>query len=133
MSQSARMDMRTGGAAILRPDETRGAGTSGAGPHGLPTDLVRQATRRLRVLALLYAAVFFLVAFFPLLISRADRSVLFGAVAQWLPRTIAISVADRPQTARELARRLEAVPVSCEWTPEAARAWWETHQPVARA
>jgi serine/threonine-protein kinase len=38
--------------------------------------------------------------------------------------------ADRPQNARELARRLEAVPVS-EWTPELARAWWETHQPGA--
>jgi serine/threonine-protein kinase len=37
---------------------------------------------------------------------------------------------DRPQTARELARRLEAVPVSGAWTPELARAWWETHQPV---
>ena len=37
---------------------------------------------------------------------------------------------DRPQTARELASRLEAVPVSDEWTPELARAWWETHQPV---
>jgi len=38
---------------------------------------------------------------------------------------------ERPQTARELARRLEAVPVRGEWTPELARAWWETHQPVA--
>jgi serine/threonine protein kinase len=37
---------------------------------------------------------------------------------------------DRPQTARELARRLEAVPVWGEWTPELARAWWETNQPV---
>ena len=36
----------------------------------------------------------------------------------------------RPQTARELARRLEAVPVRGEWTPELARAWWEMHQPV---
>ena len=39
---------------------------------------------------------------------------------------------ERPQTARELARRLEAVPVSGEWTPELARAWWETNQPVGR-
>jgi serine/threonine-protein kinase len=37
---------------------------------------------------------------------------------------------ERPQTARELARRLDAVPVSGEWTPELARAWWETNQPV---
>jgi eukaryotic-like serine/threonine-protein kinase len=37
---------------------------------------------------------------------------------------------DRPQTARELARRLEAVPVRSEWTAELARAWWDKHQPV---
>jgi eukaryotic-like serine/threonine-protein kinase len=37
---------------------------------------------------------------------------------------------ERPQTARELARRLESVPVRDEWTPELARAWWETHQPM---
>jgi serine/threonine-protein kinase len=33
---------------------------------------------------------------------------------------------DRPQSARELARRLDAVPVSGAWTPELAREWWET-------
>jgi serine/threonine protein kinase len=37
---------------------------------------------------------------------------------------------DRPQAARELARRLGAVPVSGEWTPELARAWWEAQRPV---
>jgi predicted metal-dependent phosphoesterase TrpH len=44
---------------------------------------------------------------------------------------LAKNPSDRPQTARELARRLEAVPVSHEWTPEVARAWWEAHRPVA--
>jgi eukaryotic-like serine/threonine-protein kinase len=34
----------------------------------------------------------------------------------------------RRQTADELARRLEAVPVMSEWTPELARAWWKTHE-----
>jgi serine/threonine-protein kinase len=43
---------------------------------------------------------------------------------------LAKNPSDRPQTARELARRLEAVPVAGEWTPELARAWWETHQPL---
>ncbi len=36
---------------------------------------------------------------------------------------------DRPQTARELSRRLAAVSVESEWTPELARAWWDTNQP----
>lgn len=38
--------------------------------------------------------------------------------------------ADRPQTACELARRLEAVPVRGDWTPELAQEWWKTHRPV---
>ena len=42
---------------------------------------------------------------------------------------LAKNPSDRPQTARELARRLEAVPVMGEWTPERAQAWWETHRP----
>lgn len=43
---------------------------------------------------------------------------------------LAKNPSDRPQTARELAGRLEAVPVSDEWTPALARAWWDTHQPL---
>ena len=37
---------------------------------------------------------------------------------------------DRPQSARELARQLATVPLTAEWTPELARKWWDTHQPV---
>ena len=37
---------------------------------------------------------------------------------------------DRPQTARELARRLGEVELKAEWTEERARAWWALHQPA---
>jgi serine/threonine-protein kinase len=37
----------------------------------------------------------------------------------------------RPQTARELSERLGAVECTAAWTPQRARAWWETHQPAA--
>jgi hypothetical protein len=39
--------------------------------------------------------------------------------------------ADRPQSARELARWLDTVPVKEPWSAELARTWWDTHQPVA--
>jgi serine/threonine-protein kinase len=42
---------------------------------------------------------------------------------------LAKNPSDRPQTARELARRLQAVPLKSEWTPELARAWWQTNRP----
>src|SRR6476660_7336816 len=87
------MNMATGGPTLLRPDEAHRAWVSGPGSQGLPRDLVQQATRRLRVMALLYAAVFFLAAFFPSLISKDVRTGLFGAVVQWLPGIIAIVVA----------------------------------------
>ena len=87
------MNQPVSGPTLLRPEQTDLDSAPRPYSQGLPRDLVQQATRRLRVMALLYAAVFFLVAFFPSLISIVDRPVLFEAVAQWLPGTIAISVA----------------------------------------
>jgi hypothetical protein len=37
--------------------------------------------------------------------------------------------AARIASARELARRLRALPESGEWTPERAERWWETNLP----
>jgi serine/threonine-protein kinase len=37
---------------------------------------------------------------------------------------------NRPQTMRELALRLEALPFARGWTPERARRWWLEHPPV---
>jgi hypothetical protein len=87
------MNQSTGSPTFLRLDKAHRALTSDPGSQRLPRDLARQATRRLRVMALLYAAVFFLIAIFPSLISNAERAILFGAVVQWLPSTISISVA----------------------------------------
>jgi serine/threonine-protein kinase len=36
--------------------------------------------------------------------------------------------ADRPQTARELSDRLEALDLEREWTPERRVAWWALHE-----
>jgi len=41
---------------------------------------------------------------------------------------LAKSPADRPQSARELLRSLDALPLA--WTEEQARAWWTQHQPA---
>jgi serine/threonine-protein kinase len=38
--------------------------------------------------------------------------------------------ADRPQSARELAKRLSDIPLSEDWTDERARRWWELSGPV---
>jgi eukaryotic-like serine/threonine-protein kinase len=40
--------------------------------------------------------------------------------------------ADRPQSARELSRRLAALENASAWTHERAREWWAAHQPSAR-
>jgi eukaryotic-like serine/threonine-protein kinase len=87
------MNATTGGPTLLRPDEGHRAWASGQGSQGLPRDLARQAMPRLRVMALLYAAVFFLSNIFPSLISKAGPAFLFSAPVQWLPGTISISVA----------------------------------------
>jgi serine/threonine-protein kinase len=85
------MDTPSADPTLLRPDRRRRSFDSVWGSHGLPRDLLRQSTHRVRVLALLYASVFFFAAFFPNLLF--DRAMLFSTIVHWLPGTISIVVA----------------------------------------
>ncbi|MFL5518103.1 MAG: protein kinase domain-containing protein [Gemmatimonadales bacterium] len=60
---------------------------------GLPSDLLGLSARRLQVLALLYALIFFLAGIFPALILPGDRAQFLGNVVQWAPGVIGIVVA----------------------------------------
>src|SRR5437870_1910889 len=60
---------------------------------GFPIDLLSQSAGRLRVLALLYAFVFFMAGIFPALLFPADRARFVGSFAQWGPAVIGIVVA----------------------------------------
>jgi serine/threonine-protein kinase len=60
---------------------------------GLPSDVLAQSARRLRVLALLYAFVFFMAGYFPALLFPADRAHLFSRFALWGPGAISMAVA----------------------------------------
>ena len=60
---------------------------------GFPADLLRQSAERLRVLALLYAFVFFMAGIFPALLFSADRARFLGSFVQWGPAVIGIAVA----------------------------------------
>jgi eukaryotic-like serine/threonine-protein kinase len=76
---------------LLRPDapspDVRGISSS------LPADLLGQSAVRLRILALLYAFVFFMAAIFPMLLFPRDRALFLGSFVQWGPSVIAITVA----------------------------------------
>jgi serine/threonine-protein kinase len=78
------------GRTLLRPQ--RSGRSSSETPHGLPADLVSEAGRRLRILAILYAFVFFMAGFFPALIRAEDRAILFGRPIQWVPGGTAIGM-----------------------------------------
>jgi len=67
--------------------DARGASSS------LPADLLSQSAARLRVLALLYAFVFFLAGIFPALLFPGDRARFLGSFLQWGPSVIGIGVA----------------------------------------
>jgi hypothetical protein len=93
------------GPTLLRPDDAHRAWASGPGSHGLPRDLVLQARVRLRVMALLYAAVFFLASFLPPLVSEASRTMLFGTVVHWLHRACRRRCRHEPSTDPARRRR----------------------------
>jgi eukaryotic-like serine/threonine-protein kinase len=59
---------------------------------GFPVDLLSQSAGRLRVLALLYAFVFFMAGVFPALIFPGDRARFLGSVAQWAPAAVGIGL-----------------------------------------
>jgi hypothetical protein len=53
----------------------------------------------------------------------------------WVPTIIVLfplakDPADRPQSARELSRRLAEVELANAWTEDRARDWWTTNQPA---
>ena len=74
----------------LMPPDSRDP-TAGAVSSGFPDDLLRQSAERLRVLALLYAVVFFLAGIFPPLLLPSDRARFLGSFVQWGPGVIGTS------------------------------------------
>ena len=62
-------------------------------PSGFPVDLLGQSAGRLRVLALLYAVVFFMAAVFPVLVLPGERDRFFGNPLLWAPCAVGIATA----------------------------------------
>lgn len=60
---------------------------------GPPPDLLAQSARRLRILALLYAFVFFMASYFPVLVYPEHRGYLFSSFLYWGPGAVSIAVA----------------------------------------
>ncbi|HVD32870.1 MAG TPA: serine/threonine-protein kinase [Gemmatimonadales bacterium] len=73
---------------LMHPD--RGDSAARGISSGFPTDLLSQSAGRLRVLALLYAFVFFMAGIFPALLF--DRAHFLGSFVQWGPSVIGILV-----------------------------------------
>ena len=76
----------------LLPSDARDAAARGISSE-FPADLLGQAAGRIRVLALLYAGVFFLASILPALLYPEDRARFLGSPVQWVPGVIGIVVA----------------------------------------
>jgi plasmid stabilization system protein ParE len=73
---------------LMHPDAPDPA--AGRVSSGFPVDLLGQAAGRLRVLALLYAVVFFLAGILPALLIPGDRARFLGRFVLWGPGVIGI-------------------------------------------
>jgi eukaryotic-like serine/threonine-protein kinase len=78
---------------LLRPRAEANTHRAGQSTGGLAPELLDQSARRLRVLACLYAFIFFMAGFFPALLSAQDRAFLFHNPANWVPGVVSIAVA----------------------------------------
>jgi serine/threonine-protein kinase len=61
--------------------------------------------------------------------SRHSELAVPPALDEAVLACLAKPPADRPQTALELLRRLDAIPVE-PWNEEQAQRWWGLHQPA---
>jgi plasmid stabilization system protein ParE len=76
---------------LMHPDERDP--TARGISSGFPTDLLSQSAARLRILALLYAFIFFMAAVVPALLFPSERARFFGSFLLWGPSVIGIAVA----------------------------------------
>ena len=67
--------------------------TASRGTGGLSPELLAESATRLRVLALLYAFVFFMAGSFPDILFAEGRAHMFGDPAHWVPGAVSIAVA----------------------------------------
>jgi serine/threonine-protein kinase len=81
------------GETFLAPRKGKSTSSTRKSPTGLPADLLGQAAARLRVIALLYAFVYFFAGFFPAFLFPEDRARLFETVSYWLPGATSIGLA----------------------------------------
>ena len=65
--------------------------------------------------------------------SSKSELAIPGALDQLILDCLAKDPADRPQSAKDLARRLAAIGGIEPWTEERARAWWEMNRPEIEA
>jgi plasmid stabilization system protein ParE len=76
---------------LMSPDA--GEPTARGISSGLPIDLLSQSAGRLRVLALLYAFIFFMAGIFPVLVVPDERAEFLGSFLRWGPGVVGIPVA----------------------------------------
>lgn len=83
----------THGVTLLQPQGSTPASTSGRRTTGLAPELLSQSVSRLRILALLYAFMFFMAGIFPNMVNPEWRAFYWGNPENWAPALISIAVA----------------------------------------
>jgi hypothetical protein len=86
------MQHLTQGPTLFAPQQ-RGSSIIDRATTGFPPDLLNRVAIRFQILAWLYAFTFFMAAFFPSLLSAAQRARLFAHPVSWVPGAVSIATA----------------------------------------
>ncbi len=78
-------------ATLIRTEGARAPADRASSVWSLPPDILSEAVRRLRAVALLYACAFFLAGVLPQLLLPQAREQFFGEWGRWLPSILSIA------------------------------------------
>src|SRR5262249_58587444 len=76
---------------MVRSESSRSGASRRSSWWTLPSDVLHESVRRIRVMAWLYALAFFLAGLLPPLVTPDYRAVIFALPSRWVPMAVSVA------------------------------------------